>query len=133
MSILLLDTNIVSYLLKGDSRASLYAGHLQGNELSISLMTVAELLQWSIIQGWGEKRSAQLEVFLQKFTILPLDLATCRYWAVVRASRRARGQPISPQDAWIAATALRYDCLLVTHNNADFQSIADLKLITESN
>ena len=60
MSTLLVDTNIVSYLLKGDSRALLYKPYLQGNELAISLMTVAELLQWSEMQGWGSKRIAQL-------------------------------------------------------------------------
>jgi len=132
MNTLLLDTNIVSYLLKGDSRAILYQPHLLGNELSISLMTVAELLQWSAMQGWGEKRIAQLEEFLQKFTILPIDIAACHHWATVRATRKALGQPISPQDAWIAAAALRYDLPLVTHNAADFQHINNLQLITEN-
>ena len=130
MSRLLLDTNIVSYLLKGDSRALLYQPHLQGNELAISLMTVAELLQWSEMQGWGEKRIFQLEGFLHKFTILSIDIETCRHWAMIRATRKALGQPISPQDAWIAASALRNHVPLVTHNSADFQQITNLQLIT---
>lgn len=46
MSTVLLDTNIVSYLFKQDSRAFLYEPHLLNQELAISLMTVAELLQW---------------------------------------------------------------------------------------
>ena len=44
MTTVLLDTNIVSYLFKGDSRAALYAPHLLGRELAIAMMTVAELL-----------------------------------------------------------------------------------------
>ena len=40
------------------------------------------------------------------------------------------GQPISPQDAWIAATACQYDIPLITHNPVDFQSVKDLEIIT---
>ena len=91
MNTLLVDTNIVSYLFKRDSRAALH-----------------------------------------RYTILPVDLEVCRAWAAVRLSRSARGQPISPQDAWIAATALRYRLPLVTHNPDDYQHIAGLTIITEA-
>ena len=40
-------------------------------------------------------------------------------------------RPISPQDAWIAATALRYQIPLVTHNAADFDAVEGLTIITE--
>lgn len=42
MSVILLDTNVVSYLLKGDTRAAAYAPLLQGHRLAISFVTVAE-------------------------------------------------------------------------------------------
>ena len=45
MTTVLLDTNIISYLFKRDTRAMLYAPHLLDRELAISLMTVAELFQ----------------------------------------------------------------------------------------
>ena len=38
MSTVLLDTNIVSYLFKRDSRAALYAPHLLDRELAVSMM-----------------------------------------------------------------------------------------------
>ena len=45
---LLLDTNIISYLLKQDSRATLYQAILSSDKAhAISLMTVAELFQWA--------------------------------------------------------------------------------------
>lgn len=43
---LLLDTIVVSYLLKGDTRAAAYAPLLEGNRLVLSFMTVAELFEW---------------------------------------------------------------------------------------
>jgi tRNA(fMet)-specific endonuclease VapC len=130
MDVVLLDTNIVSFLLKGDSRAGAYAPHLQGRILAISFMTVAELFQWAAVHNWGARRTNQLEASLRNYIVLPFDIALCRLWGEVRARCRAVGHPISPQDAWIAATALRYHLPIITHNPADFEAIEELELIT---
>ena len=42
MNILLLDTDVVSFILKGDSRANKYSHIIQGNRLALSFMTVAD-------------------------------------------------------------------------------------------
>ena len=131
MTTVLLDTNIVSYLFKDDSRAALYAPHLLGCELAIAMMTVAELLQWGAIHNWEARRLRRLEQSFGRYTILPVDLDVCRQWATVRVMRSKAGLPISPQDAWIAATALRYKLALITHNVNDFQQIRGLTIITE--
>jgi predicted nucleic acid-binding protein len=39
----LLDTDVFSFLLKGDSRKSLYIPMLAGHRLALSFMTVAEV------------------------------------------------------------------------------------------
>lgn len=57
-------------------------------------------------------------------------MEVCRTWGNLRAERQAIGKVISPQDAWIAATAIRYDVPLVTNNAKDFQDIVKLKVIT---
>jgi tRNA(fMet)-specific endonuclease VapC len=54
MTTVLLDTNIVSYLFKRDTRAVLYAPHLLERELAVSMMAVAELFQWAAIRNWGK-------------------------------------------------------------------------------
>ena len=131
MDIVLLDTNIVSFLLKSDSRAASYEPYLQGQQLAISFMTVAELFQWAAVRNWGANRVHQLEqTLLETYTVLAFDINTCRLWGIVRAKCRSTGRPISPQDAWIAATALQHKFPLVTHNPADFEIIEDLELIT---
>jgi tRNA(fMet)-specific endonuclease VapC len=132
MITVLLDTIIVSYLFKRDTRAALYAPHLLERELTVSMMTVAELFQWAAIRNWGKPRVRQLEQLLDRYTILPIDIDLCRHWAEVRATRSKAGLPISPQDAWIAATARRYTLALVTHNPADYQQIPGLTIITEA-
>jgi predicted nucleic acid-binding protein len=132
MSLVLVDTNIVSYLYKQDTRATLYAPHLLGNEAAISLMTVAELLQWASIRNWALPRVQRLESTITTlYTLLPIDIETCRWWATIRAQRAALGLPISPQDAWVAASALQYRIPLLTHNPDDFAQIPGLQIITE--
>jgi predicted nucleic acid-binding protein len=130
MDVLLLDTNVVSFVLKGDSRAAAYARHLHGRRLAISFMTVAELFQWAAMRKWGARRLDQLQTSLQQYAILPFDIELCRLWGEIRARCRAAGRPISPQDAWIAATAIRHDLPLVTHNPQDFEVLQELDVIT---
>lgn len=132
MDVVLLDTDVVSFSIRGDSRAKLYASQLEGHRLAISFMTVAELFQWAAIRDWGSRRVQQLEESLAKYLIIPADIELCRQWGEVRAESRAMGRPISPQDAWIAATALRYGLPLATHNQAHFEMVEGLELVTRS-
>lgn len=130
MSILLLDTDVVSFILKGDTRSNDYAPLLQGNQLALSFMTVAELFQWAAVRNWGTKRIESLEKSLTNYLIIPVDIEVCRIWGNLRAQRQAIGKIISPQDAWIAATALRHNLPLVTNNAKDFQNIPKLQILT---
>jgi tRNA(fMet)-specific endonuclease VapC len=130
MDVILLDTSVVSFLIKGDSRAQSYAPYLQNRRMALSFMTVAELFQWAAVRKWGQGRIAQLELTLQDYVILPFDIALCRLWGEIRARCRAAGRPISPQDAWIAATALQYHLPLATHNPSDFETVEGIELIT---
>lgn len=131
MSTILLDTNIVSYILKGDSRASLYEPFLLNNEAAISLMTVAELFQWANVRSWGERRTNEMERYLlQSYTILAVDILTSRLWGEIRAIGQRSGRPISPQDAWIAASAKRHGIKLITHNPSEFELVKGLQIIS---
>jgi tRNA(fMet)-specific endonuclease VapC len=107
-TVLIVDTDVVSFLFKGDTRAQLYRPHLQGKALAISFMTVAELYQWAYIRNWGKQKLTRLEEQLRAYVIVPYDNELCKQWATVCVERQRLGRPISVQDAWIAATALRH-------------------------
>jgi tRNA(fMet)-specific endonuclease VapC len=126
MSTVLLDTNIISFLFKDDTRVVAYAPLLQGNRLAISFMTVAELFEWAAVRKWGNLRLTRLEQTLTTYLVVPVDVELCRAWGTLRAQQQAAGKTIAPQDAWIAATALRHGLPLVTHNPSDFQLIPGL-------
>ncbi len=131
MSALIVDTDVVSFLLKGDTRAQLYRPHLQDKTLALSFMTVAELYQWAYVRNWGERKLTRLEKQLHRYVIVPFDNELCRQWARICVERRRLGRPISVQDAWVAATAMRHSCPLVTHNGDDFSDITGLEVISE--
>jgi tRNA(fMet)-specific endonuclease VapC len=57
MALRLMDTNIASFMLKGHSLATRYRRHLQGHQLAVSFMTVAELYEWAFLPS-GAKRGS---------------------------------------------------------------------------
>jgi predicted nucleic acid-binding protein len=124
----LLDTNIVSYLLKGHSLAGAYRPLLAGHTLAICFMTEAELFEGAYRARWGARRLARLESLLTTFLYIPSSADLSRRWGQVRTERRA--QPIGTADAWIAAVALVHGCDLVTHNPSDFHGITGLSVVT---
>ncbi len=126
------DTDVVSFLLKGDTRARAYQPHLQGKTLALSFMTVAELYQWAYLRGWSESRLTWLEDRLRAYVVVPYDVELCRQWAAICVERQRQGRPISVQNAWVAATALRHGLSLVTHNAQDFAGISALAVISET-
>lgn len=132
MDAVLLDTNIISFVFKKDSRAKLYERHLIGKILTTSFMTIAELYQWAHLRNWGDKRIRLMEQELKKYIVFPYDIDMCRRWGKIRAKCSKVGKPISPQDAWIAATARQYNIPLVTHNPDHYKAVEDIEIITSS-
>jgi tRNA(fMet)-specific endonuclease VapC len=127
------DTDIVSYLLREDSHVDPYRPYLTGSHLVVSFMTVAELDQWVLTRGWGARRRQQLLDHLGLFTTILVTRELCSLWASVMVQARASGRPIQVADAWIAATALWLDVPLITNNYGDYAGVTDLKLVRPSN
>ena len=127
---IILDTNIVSYLMKGGPLAEAYAPHVQGKLLAIAFITVGELYFGAENRSWGERKRKELEMTLRNFVVIPYDHEIARCYGRLMAERKRNGQPIAPNDAWIAACAARHTVPLVTHNAKDFHGITSLEVIT---
>lgn len=130
MAFRLLDTNIVSFVLKAHPLLSAYQPHLTGYDWAVSFQTLAELVAGGALAGWGDAKWAALNAVLANVTVLHTDQAVCERWAEVWVARRA--QPIGVADCWIAATALAHGMELVTHNPADFRGVPGLLIVTEA-
>lgn len=129
---IILDTNIVSYLMRGGLLAATYEPHVRNRLLAITFITVGELYFGAEKRSWGEKKRKELETNLRNFVVIPYDHEIARCYGRLVAERQRKGKPIAPNDAWIAACTVRHSVPLVTHNAKDFEGIAGLQIVTEN-
>ena len=131
MDSVLVDTDVLSYLFKQDSRGDNYKPYLDGKLGVISFMTVAELEFWANVRNWGAPRRAALSAFLEPYTVINSDLELAQTWAAIRNEVMKGGRHIDTADRWIAATARLHSIPLLTHNNSHFVHVSGLTTISE--
>jgi tRNA(fMet)-specific endonuclease VapC len=130
MSQIVVDTDVASYIFNLHSLSQRYIDLVRGSDLVLSFMSIAELRMGAISAGWGTRRQTLLEQYIQGFELVYTDDNPCTVWATIRADARAAGRALSPQDAWIAATALALDAPLVTNNRRDYEFVPTLRLLS---
>ena len=127
MSLYLLDTNIASYVIKGDIpavRRRLVTVPMAN--VGVSAVTEGEL-RYGVARRPGATRLAVIvDEFLIRVTIHPWDSETARRYGRLRAAIESEGRPIGNLDMMIAAHALTLGAVLVTHDRA-FARITGLK------
>ena len=126
--LVVLDSNVVSYIFRGSRQARYYLDRIQGLHPTISFQTLEEIWYGAVSGGWGERRRNQLAIFLGQYEVVYPDPQMVEVCARLRAERRLAGREIRTADAWVAATALILDCPLASHDG-DFADIPGLRLI----
>ena len=120
----MLDTDTVSYLIKGKSppiEAKLSA--LMPSAICISVMTRAEL-QYGLKRLPAEHRlHLAVSQFLKIVRILPWDAEAADRYATIRHQLVSSGQPIGEMDMMIAAHSLSAGAVLVTNNTRHYERI----------
>src|SRR5712691_9684663 len=99
MTPVVLDTDVVSFLFKNDSRAHSYLPHLRDRQWLISFMTEAELEQWALLSNWQPKRIEWLRSFLGRFVIVPSSRDLVLKWAEVMVAASRTGRRLETADA----------------------------------
>jgi tRNA(fMet)-specific endonuclease VapC len=130
MSLLVVDTDVVSYVFRAHPSSAQYLRILADQELIVSFMTLAELGLGAHLRKWGPGRLTALEHFLARFGVCYPDEVLCDLWAEVMAEAVGAGRPMGPQDAWIAATALYLEAPLVTGNVRHFRHVRSLEILS---
>jgi tRNA(fMet)-specific endonuclease VapC len=126
------DTDVLSFIFKEDSRGDLYLPHLNSKLVVISFMTLAETDRWALERNWGRTKRRQMEEFLKQFVVSPFNRDLCLNWARAMHSARQNGRPIQTADGWVAATALLHGIPLVTHNLKHLLGVDGLQVVSES-
>ncbi len=110
------------------------ARHLEGRkeeEFFLSVVTASELLHGvhrAKDPSVRARRSAFVEAILERFPLLPVDLATARTHAQIWAELASGGNLIGPHDLWLAAAAIARGLILVTANLREFQRVPGLAI-----
>ncbi|MBT4289554.1 MAG: type II toxin-antitoxin system VapC family toxin [Deltaproteobacteria bacterium] len=124
---LLLDTNIVSYWMRGDQLIIDRIKCYRPCDLSISTITLAEI-HYGIEKSPVKKKERrekidQIKIHLE---IYAFDEESAYQYASVRSYLEKKGIPISERDLQIASIALANQFDVVTHNTKEFQRIPQL-------
>jgi tRNA(fMet)-specific endonuclease VapC len=89
--IVVVDTDVVSFFFKADTRAVLYESHLDGRLRIIAAQMRAELERWTLAHNWGARRRAALRDFLKDFLFAEADETICLRWAEVKDGGERQG------------------------------------------
>lgn len=124
----LLDTNIVSFHIRGSS-AALQRRLRRIRAASVALSVVTEMeIRYGLARNPALRIGPLVEAFLSGITILPLDSSVARVYGQVRAALEAKGTPIGPLDLMIGAHALVVGATLVTSDVREFRRIPTLRV-----
>ena len=126
---LILDSNIISYYLRGDLQIVPRVQALAPADVGVPAIVEYEL-RYGLLrlpQEAAKPRLAALMQLLQPMQRLPFDSDCAAHAALIRVELETAGTPIGPHDTLIAATALRYQATLVTRNVREFSRVPDLQ------
>ena len=130
MSILMLDTNIISDMMRNiEGRAATRAReasvHRGTDALYTSIVVQCEL-EYGLARKPGARLLTAYRGVMQSIEVLPLDESVAAHYARLRARLEQAGTPIGPNDTLIAAHALALGATLVS-GDTEFARIAGLQ------
>ncbi|MBO4320843.1 MAG: type II toxin-antitoxin system VapC family toxin [Treponema sp.] len=125
----MLDTNIISYLLKGNKSVLQKIDSLaeDDNEISIPSIAYYEIKRGLVANNATTKLTRFLK-FVEEIGVVELTTSTLDVAARVYADLKKIGRSIEDDDLFIGSSALEHDAILVTNNVKHFCHIKDLKI-----
>lgn len=122
----LLDTNIISALLKGDTSV---ANHIDNtSEVYLSSVVIGELFYGAEYSVKVEQNIANIKQLIATYNILDIDNDTALVYGKIKADLRKKGTPIPENDIWIASSAIQHKLKLSTRDK-HFLQISNLKIL----
>ncbi|MCF6312955.1 MAG: type II toxin-antitoxin system VapC family toxin [Verrucomicrobiales bacterium] len=123
----LLDTNTVSYYMRGDEGVSKKIHQSNPDDIAISSVTVMELV-FGAYKRDSKKITEMVNAFIEEVNVLPFKIEAARQAGIIRAQLSANGIALSFPDSQIAGQAKVLKRTLVTSDH-DFDTIPKLKTI----
>jgi tRNA(fMet)-specific endonuclease VapC len=122
----MLDTDTVSFALRGHGRVAARILEHGPSELAISSLTLAEL-RFGAEARRSRKLHRLISTFVESVEVLVFDQRAADRFGTVAASLARRGEPIGTFDTLMAAHALSLGLTFVTNNAQHFGRVVGLK------
>jgi tRNA(fMet)-specific endonuclease VapC len=120
----MLDTDTVSFALRGVGNVGTELLGRAPSEVCISAITLAELRY-----GAEHRQSKKLiDAFRGSVAVMPFDEAAAATFGRIAAELTRAGTPIGELDTMIAAHALSLDLTVVTNNTKHFRRVPGLRI-----
>lgn len=130
MTTYVLDTNIVSYILRGEqSVAGMYrAEGMKGNEFVLPPVVRYEIIRGLLAKA-AMKKLENFEKFCENFDIVEINTPVWHKAAEIYAHLQKMGKSREDADILIAAFCIVNGYTLVTNNTKHFRHVDNLKLV----
>jgi tRNA(fMet)-specific endonuclease VapC len=123
----MLDTNIVSELIRNPAGRAAQRARAAGDSVCVSIIVAAEL-RYGCARKGSPRLLRRVEEFLREVRVLPFDVPADGEYGGIRAELEAAGRPIGSNDLLIAAHAYTLGATVVTANVGEFRRIRGLNV-----
>lgn len=124
----LLDTNIVTYVIKRRPVEMLSVFNANAGRMAISAITLSELFHGAEKSAKVQQNLAVVEEFSSLLEVLPYTAKASQHYGAIRSELEKSGRPIGVNDLHIAAHARSEGLTLVTNNLGEFERVPGLLL-----
>jgi tRNA(fMet)-specific endonuclease VapC len=127
----LLDTNIISYLVKGEKNIQDKVANIPIDQIAISSITLSELLYGASINQNKTHSKFLINTYLniaQELEVLDFDYNSAIIFSNIKSELKKTGKLVEDADIQIASIAINNKLILVTNNTKDFVNMKNLQL-----
>jgi predicted nucleic acid-binding protein len=127
----LIDTSILVAFERGQLDVAAQVAGRQTEEAFLSVISASELLHGAhraADSAIRARRLAFVEAILARVPVIEIDLEVARAHAALWSDLAQRGEMIGAHDAWIAATCIARDLLLITANTRELNRVPGLRV-----
>lgn len=121
----LLDTNIITAWLKGESKIADKIDNAE--EIHIPIIVLGELYYGALYSTQKQKNLNNIKSITSYYNVLQIDEAVAVAYGNIKTALRKKGKPVPENDIWIAAIAKRFN-LIVVSRDKHFKEIEDIVL-----
>ena len=121
----MLDTDTVSFALRGHGRVKERILQHRPSEICISSITLSEL-RYGAERRNSQKLHELISAFTTNIAVKPFDNTCADHFGRIASELARRGSPIGEFDALIAAHATALEVTLITNNVKHFARVAGL-------